>query len=69
MAPSDFPTHGAAVVAGIVLCGIALYKGWRCWSPRSWPTVPGEVIYSDTEDQLTQDDGDTTTVRYRAWVR
>ena len=70
MAPSDFPTHAAAVVAGGVLCGIALYKGWRCWSAGAWPTVPGEVIHSDTEDQESEPDGDgSTTTRYRAWVR
>jgi hypothetical protein len=52
------------------LCGIALYKGWRCWSAGSWPTVAGEVIHSDTEDQESEPDGDgSTTTRYRAWVR
>jgi len=69
MAPSEFPTHGAAVVAGIVLCGIALHKGWRCLSAGSWPTVPGEVVHSDTEDQMTENNEGNTTTRYRAWVR
>ena len=70
MSPSEFPTHAAAVAAGSVLCGIALYKGWRCWIAGTWPTVAGEVIHSDTEDQESEPDGDgSTTTRYRAWVR
>jgi hypothetical protein len=70
MSPSEFPTHAAAAVAGSVLCAIALHKAWRCWSAGSWPTVPGEVIHSDTEDQESEPDGDgSTTIRYRPWVR
>jgi hypothetical protein len=70
MAPSDFTIHHAAVAAGIVFSVIGLYKGWRCWIAGSWPTVPGEVIQSDTEDQESEPDGDgSTTTRYRAWVR
>ncbi|HSW84283.1 MAG TPA: DUF3592 domain-containing protein [Usitatibacter sp.] len=70
MTPAEFPTHGAAIVAGAALCAIALHKGWRCWIAGSWPTVPGEVIHSDTEDQESEPDGDgSTTTRYRAWVR
>ena len=69
MSPSEFPIHAVVIGAGVVLDGIALYKGWRCWSAGSWPTVPGEVINSDTEDQIIEDTADTTRVRYRAWVR
>jgi hypothetical protein len=70
MSPTDFPTHAAAIVAGVALCGIALHKGLRCWSAGAWPTVAGEVIHSDTEDQESEEDGDgSTTTRYRAWVR
>jgi len=69
VAPGDFTIHHAAVAAGIVFCAIGLYKGWRCWNAASWPTVPGEIIHSDTEDQITEDTADTTTVRYRAWFR
>jgi hypothetical protein len=69
MSPNDFPMHTAAIVAGAAFSGIALHKGWRCWNAGSWPTVPGEIIHSEIEDQITRDTTDDTTVRYRPWVR
>ena len=69
MAPTDFPTHAAAIAAGIALGGIALHKAWRCWSAGAWPTVTAEIIHSDTEDQTEEDNDGSTTTRYRAWVR
>lgn len=66
---TEFPTHAAAVVAGAVLCVIALYKGWLCWRAGTWPTVAGEIIHSDTEDRTTENNEGNTTTRYRAWVR
>jgi hypothetical protein len=69
VSPTEFPTHEAAIVGGVALMAIALYKCWRCWSAGSWPTVPGEVIHSDTEDQVTENNEGNTTTHYRAWVR
>lgn len=69
MSPSEFPTHAAMIAAGSVLSAIALHKGWRCWSAASWPTAAGEIIHSDTEDEVTEDREGGATTRYRAWVR
>jgi hypothetical protein len=69
MSLTEFPTHLAAIVGGIVLMGIALYKCWCCWSAGAWPAVPGEVIHSDTEDQTTVNNEGNATTHYRAWVR